>query len=140
MSDLELCIEFVKDFYSVTVRKSYGDNVIVLHDCLEKSQTKKLHFIGTVMGYDVFFIWDKAEDITGINIDLKVNSKILPTISGKLKNIQTFSFFKYLIDSTDRRDKSITINMSEVMEEFPSLYGDVIDNGVYNEFKLEDHP
>ena len=49
MSDLELCIEFVKDFYSVTVRKSYGDNVIVLHDCLEKSETKKLHFIGTVM-------------------------------------------------------------------------------------------
>jgi len=140
MSDLELCIEFVKDFYSITVRTSNGDNVIVLHDCLEKSETKKLHFIGAVMGYDVFFIWDKAENITGINIDLKVNSKILPTVSSKFKNIQTFSFFKYLIDSTDKYNKSITINMSEVMEEFPSLYGDVTDNGIYNEFKLEDHP
>lgn len=140
MSDLELCVEFVKDFYSVTVRKSYGDNVIILHDCLEKSETRKLHFIGAVMGYDVFFIWDKAEDMTGVNIDLKVNSKILPTISNRLKNIQTFSFFKYLIDSTDKRDKSITIELSEVMEEFPSLYGDIIESGMYNEVTLADHP
>lgn len=131
MSDLELCVEFVKDFYSVTVRKSYGDNVIVLHDCLEKSETNKLHFIGAVMGYDVFFIWDKAENMTGININLKDNSKILPTVSSKFKNVQTFSFFKYLIDSTDKHNKSITINMSEVMEEFPSLYGNVIENGLY---------
>jgi hypothetical protein len=61
MSDLELCVEFVKDFYSVTVRKSYGDNVIVLHDCLEKSETKKLHFIGAVMGYDVFLFGTKLK-------------------------------------------------------------------------------
>jgi hypothetical protein len=30
--------------------------------------------------------------------------------------------------------------MSEVMEEFPSLYSNVIENGIYNELKLEDHP
>lgn len=131
MSDLELCLDFVKEFYSLTVRKSYGDNVIILHDCLETKETSELHFIGTVMGYDVFFVWDKAKIITGVNLFLKTNSDILPTITSKFKNIQTFSFFKYLIESVDKKDRGIVIDLNEVKEEFPGLYEGVLENGIY---------
>jgi hypothetical protein len=131
MSDLELCLDFVKEFYSITVRKSYGESVIILHDCLETKETNNLHYIGTVMGTDVYFIWDKAKIVTGINLDLKSNSEILPTITSKFKNIQTFSFIKYLLESIDKRDKGVVIDLIEVKEEFPALYEGVFENGIY---------
>jgi hypothetical protein len=121
MEESEICLDFIKNFYWITVT-SDGDKMIIFHDCLEVSKTNKLKWIGAVMGVDIFLIWDKAEKITTINIDTKDNVKTISAITKSFKNPQTFSFIKYLIDSFDKRNRKVSMPLEEIKEEFPSLY------------------
>lgn len=121
MEESEICLDFIKNFYWITVT-SDGDKMIIFHDCLEVSKTNKLKWIGAVMGVDIFLIWDKAEQITTINIDKKDNTKTISAITKSFKNPQTFSFIKYLIDSFDKRNRKVSMPLEEIKEEFPSLY------------------
>ena len=121
MEESEICLDFIKNFYWITVT-SDGDKMIIFHDCLEVPKTNKLKWIGAVMGVDIFLIWDKAEKITTINIDRKDNVKTISAITKSFKNPQTFSFIKYLIDSFDKRNRKVSMPLEEIKEEFPSLY------------------
>ena len=121
MEESEICLDFIKNFYWITVT-SDGDKMIIFHDCLEVPKTNKLKWIGAVMGVDIFLIWDKAEKITTINIDRKDNVKTISAITKSFKNPQTFSFIKYLIDSFDKYNRKVSMPLEEIKEEFPSLY------------------
>ena len=87
--------------------------------------------MGQVLGYDVFLVWDKAEDITNIDIHRKENTEIKSYLIKCLKNSQTFSFLKYNLDSFDKNNKKISYNLQEIKEEFPGLFekNKIIDSG-----------
>lgn len=121
MEESEICLDFIKNFYWITVT-SDGDKMIIFHDCLEVPKTNKLKWIGAVMGVDIFLIWDKAEKITTINIDRKDNVKTISAITKSFKNPQTFSFMKYLIDSFDKYNRKVSMPLEEIKEEFPLLF------------------
>jgi hypothetical protein len=126
MTETEICLDFIKEFYFITVTRQHGDDTIIFHDCCEVKQTNKLNYIGTVFGYDIFLVWDKAEIITNINIQKKDNNT-LATFAKTVKNSQTFSFFKYLTDSLSLYEKTIQLPLHEVKEEFPYLFIEEID-------------
>ena len=67
--------------------------------------------------------WDKAEKITNIYIHRKENVEIKSYLVKCLKNVQTFSFLKYNLDSFDKSNKKISYNLQEIKEEFPVLFG-----------------
>jgi|688.fasta_scaffold65311_5 capsid portal protein len=123
MDSKELCLDFIKNFYSITISSEVGDKTIILHDCLEKYGTKKIYWMGQIMGYDVFLVWDKAEQITNIDIHKKENSELKSELIKCLKNSQTFSFLKYNLDMFDKSNKKISYNLQEIKEEFPVLFG-----------------
>lgn len=123
MDTKELCLDFIKNFYSITITSEGGDKMIILHDCLEHNGTKKIYWMGQVLGYDVFLVWDKAEDITNIDIHRKENTEIKSYLIKCLKNSQTFSFLKYNLDSFDKNNKKISYNLQEIKDEFPVLFG-----------------
>lgn len=123
MDSKELCLDFIKNFYSITISSEVGDKTIILHDCLEKHRTKKIYWMGQIMGYDVFLVWDKAEQITNIDIHRKENAEIKSELIKCLKNTQTFSFLKYNLDMFDKSNKKISYNLQEIKEEFPVLFG-----------------
>jgi hypothetical protein len=130
MTETEICLDFIKEFYFITVTQQRGDDTIIFHDCCEVKNTNKLHYIGTVFGYDVFLIWDKAEIMTNINIQMKENDAIV-NFAKSIKNSQTFSFFKYLTDSLNKHNKTIQLPLQEVKEEFPVLYGEDIEENYF---------
>ena len=123
MDSKELCLDFIKNFYSITISSEVGDKTIILHDCLENNGTKKIYWMGQILGYDVFLVWDKAEQITNIDIHKKENSELKSELIKCLKNSQTFSFLKYNLDMFDKSNKKISYNLQEIKEEFPVLFG-----------------
>ena len=134
MTEKDICLDFIKHFYYVTVIKSVGDDIIVFHDCCETSNTNKLHYLGTVFGFDLFLTWDKAEKLTNINIQKKDNDSIV-NFAKMLKHSQTFSFIKYLIESVNKRDNKIQLPLNEVKEEFPLLYdNESVENNFIHDF------
>jgi hypothetical protein len=68
-------------------------------------------------------VWDKAEQITNIDIHKKENSELKSELIKCLKNSQTFSFLKYNLDMFDKSNKKISYNLQEIKEEFPVLFG-----------------
>lgn len=133
MTEKDICLDFIKHFYYVTITKSYGDETIIFHDCCEIIKTSKLHYIGTVFGFDVFLTWDKAEKLTTINLQKKDNDTIV-SFAKMIKHSQTFSFIKYLVESLNKYDKTIQMPLNDVKEEFPLLYGyeEITDNSIYD--------
>jgi len=130
MTETEICLDFIKEFYFITVTEQRGDNTIIFHDCCEVKNTNKLHYVGTVFGYDVFLIWDKAEIMTNINIQKKENDAIID-FARSIKNSQTFSFFKYLTESLTKFNRTIQLPLQDVKEEFPTLFNEnVIDSPI----------
>lgn len=131
MTEKDICLDFIKHFYYVTASKAYNDNTIIFHDCCEVTKTNKLNYVGTVFGYDVFLVWDKAEKITTINIQKKDNDCI-KHFTKMIKHSQTFSFIKYLVESLNKYDRTIQMPLSDVKEEFPLLYAyeEITDNSI----------
>lgn len=125
----ELCLEFIKDFYWVTIYSNTiysdgGEIQIVFHDCSETPKTKKVYYMGTILGFPTYIAWDKAEYITGINILSKENSVALKELMKRMKNTQTISFFKYVIDNFEKNQKRMSFKLNELKEEFPYLFLD----------------
>ena len=133
MTEKDICIDFIKHFYYVTASKAYNDETIIFHDCCEVRETNKLNYVGTVFGFDVFLVWDKAEKITTINIQKKDNDCVIH-FAKMIKHSQTFSFIKYLVESLNKHDRTIQMPLSDVKEEFPLLYGyeEITDNSIYD--------
>ena len=133
MTEKDICIDFIKHFYYVTASKAYNDDTIIFHDCCEVPSTNKLNYVGTVFGFDVFLVWDKAEKITAINIQKKDNDCVVH-FAKMIKHSQTFSFIKYLVESLNKYDRTIQMPLSEVKEEFPLLYSyeEITDNSIYD--------
>jgi hypothetical protein len=67
-------------------------------------------------------VWDKAQIYTNIDIYKKDNSESVVEFARKIKNIQTYSFLKYLSESLNKFDKQIQLLLRDVPEEFPSLF------------------
>jgi hypothetical protein len=121
MNNVDIVLDYIKTFYQVTVIK--GDtNMIMFHDCIEIKNTSQVHFVGKAFGFDIYLVWDKAQIYTNIDIYKKDNSESVAEFARKIKNIQTYSFLKYLSESLNKFDKQIQLLLRDVPEEFPSLF------------------
>lgn len=122
MSEYEFIIDYVKSFYSFTIAKNYDNKIIYIHDSLEQPKTKKVYWVGVIFGVEIYFVWDKAEEITKINIEKRENYRILSFLCKCLKCSQTMSFIKFVIDSIDKNNKTYTFCLNEIQEEIPLIF------------------
>jgi len=130
MSEYEICLEFIRDFYWITIYKVDGETQIVFYDSLEIPKTNKMYYMGSILGCSTYFVWDKAEKFTNINIFKKENSSLLTDLMKKVKGVQTISFLKYMIDDFEKRKERLSFKINEVKEEFPHLFSEVGENSV----------
>jgi hypothetical protein len=134
MNNVDIFLDYIKTFYQVTVIK--GDtNMIMFHDCIEIKNTSQVHFVGKAFGFEIYLVWDKAQIYTNIDIYKKDNSESVVEFARKIKNIQTYSFLKYLSESLNKFDKQIQLLLRDVPEEFPNLFEEheITDNPIYSE-------
>jgi hypothetical protein len=109
--------------------------MIMFHDCIEIKNTSQVHFVGKAFGFEIYLVWDKAQIYTNIDIYKKDNSESVVEFARKIKNIQTYSFLKYLSESLNKFDKQIQLLLRDVPEEFPNLFEEheITDNPIYSE-------
>lgn len=122
MTESEIIIDFVKTFYFLTFKKDGEGMKIFIHDSLEPKETKKVYWIGNIFSSEIYFVWDKAEQMTGINIHSKENSSAMKHLFKCLKCTQTISFIKFVIDSVTKEDKKFSFYINDIQEEFPLLF------------------
>lgn len=133
MNNVEIVLDYIKTFYQVTVIKGGDGNQIMFHDCIEITNTAQVHFIGKAFDFDIYLVWDKGQIYTNIDIYKKDNANSIVEFAKKIKNIQTFSFLRYLSENLNKYDKKIQLYLKDVPEEFPALYdeSEMIDNPIY---------
>jgi hypothetical protein len=134
MNNVDIVLDYIKTFYQVTVIKG-ETNMIMFHDCIEIKNTSQVHFVGKAFGFEIYLVWDKAQIYTNIDIYKKDNSESVVEFARKIKNIQTYSFLKYLSESLNKFDKQIQLLLRDVPEEFPNLFEEheITDNPIYSE-------
>lgn len=105
-------MKFIKEFYHINCT---GGELFLI-DVFESNKSK-----GTLLDITpkVKFVWGKAFDITQINLYRKDNNFLPNIIREVFRDARSLDFYKFL---TDNREV-ITIPLREVKDEFPSLYG-----------------
>lgn len=124
MTEYDIIIDFVKTFYIFTVAKQGGEKIIFIHDSLERPETKKVYWVGEIFETSIYFVWDKAKDMTGIDINKKENYEVLSFLNKCLRCAQTMSFIKFVLDSLDKETRKYSFSMKSIPEEFPLIFVD----------------
>lgn len=109
----ESVLKFIKEFYRIAYSKN-GD--IFIMDVFESQKVK-----GTILDITpkVKFVWGQAFNITQINLYRKDNNNLPNIIREVFRDKRSMDFYKFLTDNKE----VLKIPLREVKEEFPSLYG-----------------
>lgn len=106
-------MKFIKEFYHINCK---GGELFLI-DVFEPTKFK-----GTMLDITpkVKFVWGRAFDITQINLYRKENNQLPNIIREVFRDARSLDFYKFLTQNKEL----ITIPLREVKEEFPSLYGE----------------
>lgn len=106
---------FISEFYML---KCYPKQPIYIVDVFEDKNKNEQIIID--ISSDVKFIWGNAFRVTGINLYRKDLKEISQIIREVFRDSKSMDFYKFL------KEEKVNLNipLKTVKEEFPSLYGD----------------
>ena len=117
MSISNVVKNYIKEYYTV----SYNPRIkqIVLHDEFEFSTKIKGQIdVGKVGRVKITLMWDKIEEVTGIQYQHKEYQSILSKLIFEIiTNNKSKEFFKLLVEE----NIPVSLYMNEIIQEFPVL-------------------
>jgi hypothetical protein len=123
--DTQVIINFVRKYYVLDFSSTRGflggGGKLIIRDEFDTELTGQMITLSVIKNNEVYFVWNKARVVTGIDPYHKSFVDTLPELIMKsFRHPKTYDFFKDLY----KEKIDIIISLCDIPQEFPSLFED----------------
>ena len=124
--DTKILIEFIKKYYVLDFSNTRGllsgtGGKLIIRDEFDTELSGQMIPLSVVKDKEVYFVWNKARVVTGIDPYHKKFVDTLPNlIIQSFRHPKTYDFFRHLY----KEKIDIIISLCDIPQEFPDLFSD----------------
>jgi hypothetical protein len=124
--DTKILIEFIKKYYVLDFSNTRGllsgtSGKLIIRDEFDTELSGQMIPLSVVKDKEVYFVWNKARVVTGIDPYHKKFVDTLPNlIIQSFRHPKTYDFFRDLY----KEKIDIIISLCDIPQEFPDLFSD----------------